>query len=197
MIEGAPSLQADLADVWSETALNAELVDYVRKYAAGFAGSGAAVAVEFVERVVAHEGSAVSVFSGARLAEEVLDGEAHLQASLCWFRWITAEKLGFRKLKTAHLAEQCSNPTLEGFERVEWAVQLQTKGGPAFRDVRRGTIGRVDPPGQRRELDVVYYWLADHGQILVTLEVGTGPPVDYDMALALSDRLAASVRINS
>jgi len=88
---GGPSVEAELEGAWSESELNAELVRYVRQYAARFAGSGGDAAVEFVERVVALEGPEVSVFSGARLAEEVVHGEAHLQASLCWLRWFSAE----------------------------------------------------------------------------------------------------------
>jgi len=194
---GEPTVEAEFEDVWSDTELNAELVDYVRTYAAAFAGEGGAAAVDFVERVVALEGPELNVFSGARLAEEVVDGEPHLQASLCWFRAVNAELLGFRKIKPAHLAEQCTKPPLDGLERVERAVQLKTRSGLAFRDVLRGNIGRIDPPAQRRELDVTYYWLPNRGAMISILEVVTGPPVNYDMALALSDRLASSVRIST
>jgi len=197
LIVGEATVEAEFEDVWSDTELNDELVAYVRRYAAEFAGSGGDMAVDFVERVVALEGPELNAFSGARLAEEVVDGEPHLQASLCWFRSTTAELLGFRKIKPAHLAEQCTNPPLDGLERVGRAVKLQTRSGLCLRDVLRGNIGRVDPPEQRRELDVTYYWLADRGARIAILEVVTGPPVNYDLALALSDRLASSVRITT
>lgn len=194
---GDATVEAEFEDVWSDTELNEELVAYVRTYAANFAGSGGDTAVDFVERVVALEGPELNVFSGARLAEEIVDGEPHLQASLCWFRSVASELLGFRKIKPAHLAEQCTNPPLDGLERVERAVQLQTRSGLCMRDVLRGNIGRVDPPEQRRELDVTYYWLTGRGAVISILEVVTGPPVNYDMALALSDRLASSVLIKT
>lgn len=192
---GQSTVEAEFEDVWSDTELDDELIARVRRHAADFAGSGGNRAVDFVERVVALEGPEVNVFAGARLAEEVVDGEPHLQASLCWFRTTTAKLLGYRKLKAEHLADQCTKPPLDGLERVERAVQLQTRSGLCLRDVLRGNIGRVDPPEQRRELDVTYYWLADRGARIAILEVVTGPPVNYDMALALSDRLASTVHI--